>query len=82
MENRQQLAEDQRRRDVIIAQLRQDERWNTVVQELESQERNAFESLLNGATKDTVVATVLILRSLKGLPERAWNRINREGIKE
>lgn len=82
MENRQQLAEDQRRRDVIIAQLRQDERWNTVVQELEYQERNAFESLLNGATKDTVVATVLILRSLKGLPERAWNRINREGIRE
>ncbi len=81
MEDRQQLAEDQRCRDVMVAQLRQDERWNSVVKELEYQEKNAFEGLLNGATKDTVVATVLILRSLKGLPERAWDRINREGIK-
>lgn len=70
----------QKQRYKQIANLRNDERWKAMVDELEYQERQAFEGLLNGVGKDEVVGMVIVLRRIKGLPEQATQIIQREGI--
>lgn len=60
-----------------IAQLKGSEAWRSVVEELEYQEKVAFESLLSGSTKEEVVATVVILRKMKALPEMAVNVLSK-----
>lgn len=62
---------DKQQRYALISQLRADERWKAVVEELEYQEKQAFEALFNGATKEEVVGMVTVIRKLKVLPEAA-----------
>jgi hypothetical protein len=61
-----------------IATLQGMDGWAALVEEMEDQERKAFESLLHGSTKEEVAATVIILRILKALPETAI-KILKEG---
>jgi hypothetical protein len=73
---------DKTQRYFLISQLRTDERWKAVVEELEYQEKQAFEALLNGASKEEVVGMVVSIRKVKGLPEMVASAIQRNGIEQ
>jgi hypothetical protein len=71
---------DKSQRYTLISQLRTDERWKAVVEELDYQEKQAFEALLHGAGKDEVVGMVTVIRKLKVLPETISQTLQRRGV--
>jgi hypothetical protein len=68
---------DKRERHRKIASMQGSENWAAVVEELEEQEKNAFEGLLNHMAPEAVIGTVLILRKIKALPQIAKNLLGK-----